>query len=227
MRVKNTFFVFAVFCVAAIFSAAPVFSQTDSEDWFYGKPIKNIVFDNLKNVKQGDLDGVTSSFISKPFSDDLISELYDRVFSLEYFDDVEIKAAKNADNGKTVNLILSVVERPVVMKLNFDGNRYIHDADLKSKISLKAKDIFVESKVLEDERAIRNYYIEKGYTKISVESSFEMRDDGAYVTFKIREGRQTVVKSIGFAGNQVVSSKTLKGKISLKEAGLFKKGSFQ
>ena len=50
MRVKNTFFVFAVFCVAAIFSAAPVFSQTDSEDWFYGKPIKNIVFDNLKNV---------------------------------------------------------------------------------------------------------------------------------------------------------------------------------
>lgn len=227
MRVKNTFFVFAVFCVAAIFSAAPVFSQTDSEDWFYGKPIKNIVFDNLKNVKQNDLDGVTSSFISKPFSDDLISELYDRVFSLEYFDDVEIKAAKNADNGKTVNLILSVVERPVVMKLNFDGNRYIHDADLKSKISLKAKDIFVESKVLEDERAIRNYYIEKGYTKISVESSFEMRDDGAYVTFKIREGRQTVVKSIGFAGNQVVSSKTLKGKISLKEAGLFKKGSFQ
>ena len=117
MRVKNTFFVFAVFCVAAIFSAAPVFSQTDSEDWFYGKPIKNIVFDNLKNVKQGDLDGVTSSFISKPFSDDLISELYDRVFSLEYFDDVEIKAAKNADNGKTGAIRSGLARTPRSVRL--------------------------------------------------------------------------------------------------------------
>ena len=34
MRVKNTFFVFAVFCVAAIFSAAPVFSV------IFGNPLQ-------------------------------------------------------------------------------------------------------------------------------------------------------------------------------------------
>lgn len=224
MRFKHAFFAFFVLFFVFLPGA---FCQEDSDSWYYGKPIKHIVFENLKNVKSGDLDGVTSSFISKPFSDEIISDLYDRVFSLDYFDDVEIKAAKGSDNGKTVNLILSVSEKPIIVKLNFDGNRYIHDSDLKGKISMKEKDIFVESKVLEDERAIRNHYIEKGYTKISVSSSFEEKENGIYVTFKIREGRQTIVKSINFQGNELVSSKSLKSKISMKEAGLFKKGSFQ
>lgn len=218
---------FIALLFSVLFFSVSAFSQADSDGWYYGKPIKHIVFDNLKNVKSGDLEGVTSSFTGKPFSDELVSSLYDRVFSLDYFEDVEIKAAKNSDNGKTVNLILYVVERPVVTKLSFDGNRYIHDADLKSKVSLKEKDIFIESKLLEDERAVRNYYIEKGYTKATVKASFEETEGGVRVSFKIREGRQTVVKAIRFSGNSLISSKTLKGKISLKEAGLFRKGSFQ
>ncbi len=227
MHTRNAFFAFIVFCLAAIFSATQVFAQDDSDDWYYDKPIKNIVFNNLKNVKHSDLDGVVSSFISKPFSDDLISELYDRVFALEYFEDVEIRVAKSGDSTKTVNLVLEVKERPIVAKLRFDGNRYIHDADLKSIISLKQKDIFKESKVLEDERAIRNHYIEKGYTKVSLESSFEEKEDGIYVTFKIKEGRQSVVRSINFVGNKVVSSKTLQSKLTLKPVGLFRKGSYK
>ena len=47
------------------------------------------------------------------------------------------------------------------------------------------------------------------------------------VTFTISEGRSTVVKEISFMGNTVVSSKTLKGLLSMKTVGVFNKGSFQ
>ena len=225
MRFANSSFALAL--LLALFATPALYSQEEEEEWYYDKPIKNIVFDNLKNVKKSDLEGVTSRFISQPFTDELIGDLYERLFSLEYFDDVEIRAAKGSDNGKTVNLILTVQERLIVSKLNFSGNRQLHDADLKTQVSMKERDVFVESKVLEDERAIRNYYIEKGYTKVTVSSSFEEKDNGIHITFKIREGQQTVLRSITFAGNQVISSKSLKGKLSSKESGIFRKGEYQ
>lgn len=195
--------------------------------WYYHKQIKNVVFENLKTVKSSDLDGVTSSYIGKSFTDELIGDLYDRIYSLDYFDDVEIRAAKNNDDGKTVNIILSVHEKAVVTKVVFVGNRQIHSSDLKSKISIKEQDIFIENKMLLDERALRNYYLEKGYTAATVSVSSETNDDGVVVKFEISEGKQTVVKAVNFEGNRIVSAKTLKGKISIREVSLFNKGSFQ
>ncbi|MDO4506544.1 MAG: outer membrane protein assembly factor BamA [Spirochaetales bacterium] len=227
MSFNNRRFIFSVFAVLlSVFVSA--FSQNSlPDDWYYNKPIKLIHFQNLKTVKHGDLDGITSSFISKPFTDDLISELYDRLFSIEYFDDIEVKATKNNDEGKTVTLIVVVQEKPIVARIKFSGNSGLHSSDLKAKISLKRDDIFIEEKVSLDERAVRNFYIEKGYTKATVNASYEMKDDGAYVYFKIHEGKKSVVKKINFVGNKVVSSKTLKGKLKMKEVSLFNNGAFQ
>ncbi|MBQ0039596.1 MAG: outer membrane protein assembly factor BamA [Treponema sp.] len=227
MFLRSKHFLFSLIAVLLTMAATAYAQSSLPDDWYYDKPIKNIHFQNLQSIKSNDLDGVTSSYISKPFTDDLISSLYDRLFSLDYFDDIEIKAAKNSDNGKTVNLFIVVQEKPIVDKITFSGNRYLHSTDLKSKISTKQDDIFNESKLLVDERALRNYYIERGYTKATVTASYEMKKGGAQILFKIREGKQSVVKSINFSGNKVVSSKTLKGKISLKEVNLFNKGAFQ
>ena len=227
MFLRSRRFLFSIIALLLTISVS-VFSQDSLPDgWYYDKPVRNIHFQNLKTVKSGDLDGVISSFISKPFNDNLITTLYDRLFSLDYFDDVEVKAAKNSDNGKTVTLLVEVVEKPVVAKLVFSGNRALHTSDLKAKITTKQGDVFNDSKLLVDERAVRNFYIEKGYTKASVSASSEEKDDGVYVTFKIREGKQSVVKSINFVGNKIVSSKTLKGKLSMKEVSLFNKGAYQ
>lgn len=202
-----------------------IFAQ--DSDWYYDKPIKNVIFQNLKNVSSRDIEGVTSSFIGRVFTDEVVSDLYDRVFSLEYFSDVEIKTSKNSDNGKTVTIIISVVERPIITKLKFKGNRQVHTSTLKNEILIKEKDVFIESSVGVAERAVRNYYITNGYNAVTVSSGFEQTDDGVTVYFDIDEGKKTVVSSINFAGNKVISSRTLRKKISLKEVGLFTKGAFQ
>lgn len=221
LKVKN------IVCtlLLTLVSATVAFAQ--DSDWYYDKPIKNIFFQNLENIKKIDLEGVTSSFISKPFTDDLVGELYERILALEYFEDVEIKCAKGNDNGKTVNILVDVKERPVVTKIVFTGNRQLHNSDLRAKISMKERDIFLESKMLSDERAVRNYYIERGFTTVEVSSSVEERGNGFMVVFRIEEGKQSVVKKISFAGNSLVSSKTLKSKLKMKETGLFSKGSYQ
>ena len=75
------------------------FSQ-DSE-WYWDQPISKIDFNGLKNVKKSELQGVTSSFIGQPFSADTYNEILDRLYSLDFFDDITpsvIFASKNASS---------------------------------------------------------------------------------------------------------------------------------
>ncbi|MBE6344220.1 MAG: outer membrane protein assembly factor BamA, partial [Spirochaetaceae bacterium] len=63
----------------------PLFSQ-DPSTWYYGKRIRDIDFQGLKNVNESELSGVTANFIGEFFSDDLYFDLLNRIFALELFD---------------------------------------------------------------------------------------------------------------------------------------------
>lgn len=216
--------IFIFFVVLFLF--ASVFAQA-TDTWYYGKKIRNIEFKGLENVNSMELGGVITSFIGKEFTDELYLDLLNRVYALDLFEDVSPIALPGDAKGASVVIEFTVVEKPFVSKLKFTGNRHIRASELKEAISTKEKDIYNSSKILLDERAIRDLYLKKGYTNVSVSSTSEETDDGVIVTFTISEGRSTVVKEISFMGNTVVSSKTLKGLLSMKTVGIFNKGAFQ
>lgn len=206
--------------------SALVFAQT-TDTWYYGKKIRNIDFKGLENVNSMELDGVTSPFIGKEFTDELYLDLLNKVYALDLFEDVSPIALPGDAKGSSVVIEFTVVEKPFVSQLKFTGNRHIRASELKEAISTKAKDIYNSSKILLDERAIRDLYLKKGYTNVLVSSTTEETGNGIVVTFTISEGRSTVVREISFMGNTVVSSKTLKGLLSMKTVGIFNKGAFQ
>jgi len=181
----------------------------------------------LTNVKASELEGITSPFVGRPFTDSVYLDLLNKVFALNYFENVSPEAVPGDSKSSTVIINLNVTEYPMLYKITFRGNGRIKSSSIKEVVKMKEKDIYDDSKRLIDERSIRNYYIEKGYSEAKISSSYSQTDKGIEVVFDIIEGQQTVVTEIGFKGNEVVSSKTLKGKISLKEAGLFNKGEFQ
>ena len=217
----------AYFTPSLAFAQNSTASEQSDDGWYYGKLIRNVKFKNLKNVDTKEIEGVTGSFIGKKFSDEVFSELLDRLDSLDLFEDISPEALPGDPKKNTVEIVFTVVERPSVKRITFSGNRQVRTAELKDAISLKEKDIFVESKVLLDERALRDLYLSKGFTNVQVTSQKIEAEKGVEINFKINEGRSTVVKNIEFRGNKVVSSRTLKGKIQLKEAGLINKGAFQ
>ncbi|MBO5137357.1 MAG: outer membrane protein assembly factor BamA [Spirochaetaceae bacterium] len=208
------------------FFALPLFSQ-DSSNWYYGKKIRSIEFEGLKNVTNMELSGVTSPFEGKEFTDEVYFDLLNHILALEFFDDISSDALPGDSSGNSVVIKFTVVERPFVSKISFSGNKHISSSELKTEIAIKEKDIFNSNKVLLDERTIRDAYLKKGYTNVRVTSTTQESGDGVEIIFQISEGRSTVLKSVSFTGNQVVASKTLKGLLTMKEAGLFTKGSFQ
>ncbi|MBP5175252.1 MAG: outer membrane protein assembly factor BamA [Treponema sp.] len=220
--------------ISAVFFAAlislPVFSQS-SDGWYYDKVIRSVSFEGLQNVKASDLEGITAGYVGKRFSDAVIEDIYNRTYSLDYFQDItDIRVTPGDGTQETCNTIditLVVVESPVIVRIKFTGYRQVRLADLKDAVSSKEKGIYNDGTRYMDERAIRDLYIDKGYTDIKVSSSVEELKDGFMITFMIDEGQQTVVKEISFTGNSSVSANTLKGKLSLKEIGLFQKGTFK
>ena len=216
--------VLAVLC----FLFVSVFAlSAQSEDWYWNQPISKIDFNGLKNVKKSELNGVTSSFLGSPFTDDVYNELLDRLYSLEFFEDITPYAKHASTDSSDVLLVFEVVERPVIKEINFNGNRKIRNGELREQIKNKTSDIYIESKILIDERIIRNYYLKKGYNASYITHSVENTNEGVIVNFDISEGSSSVIREIQFSGNSIASSRALKRKLALKEVGLFKDGAYQ
>ena len=72
-----------------LFCTFSAFSQEEDSDWFWGHPISKIEFEGLKVIKKAELTGVSSSYIGELFTEELYSEIVDRLNELEFFEDIE------------------------------------------------------------------------------------------------------------------------------------------
>lgn len=216
------------FALILTLAASLAVSAQTASDWYQGKPIRAVTFDGLRNVSETELSGVFSSYTGKNFSDDMYWEILQKLYSLEYFDDITPLALPGDKDRNSVLLQFTVKEKPVIGKISFSGEDKIRRGDLLTKVALKEGDIYNELKSRSDERALRDYYLEKGYANAKVSSSVTADGDGSLtLLFTISEGKQTVVSAINFEGNQVIATRTLKGILNLKEAKLLSSGTFR
>jgi outer membrane protein insertion porin family len=217
----------AVFAIILIFSqAASVFAQ--DEEWYIGKPIENITFEGLRHVKMSDLEGVTEQYVAKTFTDELFWELTGQLYALELFEVINPSAVPADPLGSSVIILFTVVERPFVSSIVFEGTSGLRRNELLDVISLKPNDVINQLKIRVDEQAIYNKYLEKGYPDVSVSSRTETGSNGSIkVTFVISEGTKITIEAIQFEGNRVFSNNTLQNQLSLKRKTLLNDGAFQ
>jgi len=222
MKVFKKIIVVCILVLAAVTNLS-----AEDDDWFWNHKIAEVDYEGLNNVKKSNLNAISSSYEDKEFTEELYAEMLDRLYVLDYFEDI-VPYVKHARNPEKIRIVFQVVERPVIGKIEFTGNSQIRNGELRDKVSIKVSDVFIESVVLYDDRTLRDYFIGKGFVDASVSHTTSVNDKGeVVVTFHINEGSKTVISHIGFSGNTIVSERTLKGKLKLKEAGLFKDGAFQ
>lgn len=201
------------------------FAQDDT--WFYDKPISKIVFDGLVHVNREEVTAVTNQYLGKDFTDMLYSELISKIYALELFEEIIPEAIPADETKRSVVLKFTVKELPVITDIEFKGNAHIKPTALKEVIGVKELEVLNEQKIPADVRAITEHYLNKGYTNVKVSYNLEKKDDGDVIlTFNISEGKSVIVTEINFEGNYIVSEKTLKGKFTQKEKGIFNKGAF-
>lgn len=131
------------------------------------------------------------------------------------FQDVRI------NRGSGGQLIVSVVENPVIGRVAFEGNKKIKDEQLTAEVQSKARGTFSRAMVQSDTLRIAEIYRRSGRYDVRVTPEIiEQPNNRVDLIFTIEEGAKTGVKSIEFVGNNAFSSYRLRDVIKTRESNL-------
>ena len=155
--------------------------------------IQNISYQGIKSSKI--LDDLKKNVLLKPRSSFNILLLEKDVKSIKsflknlgyYFSEIEISKEELNDNKINLTYNISLGEKAKIQKISFIGDKIFKDKKLKGVILseeykpwkfLSGKKYLNESMIKYDERLLKNFYLNKGYYNVLINSSFaKMKDD--------------------------------------------------
>jgi len=142
-----------------------------------------------------------------------------RLYESEFFDTVnsEVREA-----GAQVDLVYIVTEKRMIDEVRIIGNRKVRTPHLRAVLKMREGSSFEPNLFEEERKAILDLYQGKGYTNTSVEVVAEnIGPSQVRLVYNINEGRKVRIRSINFAGNENLRSRTLKKAIKTKPGWWF------
>lgn len=177
--------------------------------------IKSIDIRGLKKVEK---EAVLERILSKPdmtLDNYLLKKDLEKIYGMRYFDSVEAHEESDV-------LVFVVKEKPIVTKINFDGNDGISDDDLKGQIKTKAFTILDTNQIKADVALLLKHYEDKGYYLASVDYELKkINDENTTLQFNIKEFDKVKVKKVSFLGNRAFKDEELKSILQTQEDTLF------
>lgn len=165
---------------------------------------------NAEGNRRIDSGAILQKVSSKPgdlYDPETLSEDLKSVFSMGYFDSVEIDVAESP-KGKEV--IFRVTEKPMVSAVVVTGMDNIKEEDIKAAANIQPNTILNPVKVSQSIEQIKAMYKAKGYYATEVDAQIKTRDDGnTEVHYTINEGAKITVEKISFDGNETFSDDEL------------------
>ena len=121
------------------------------------------------------------------------------------------------------DLVVAVVENPIINQVLFEGNSNLKDDKLKDEIQIRPRGVFTRAKVEEDVGRIVELYRRSGRISATVTPKIvELPQRRVDLIFEIREGPKSGILRVNFLGNRAVSANTLHGVIVTKESVFYK-----
>lgn len=148
---------------------------------------------------------------SKQKADQSIKSLY----STGFFSKIKINFADK-------KMTISVIENPIINKVDFSGNKALKTDVLSKELVSKTRSFFSKSKLNNDVNRLLNIYNKSGRfsTKI-VPQIATLPQNRVNILFKIKEGKKSTIKKVIFVGNKRFSENVLKSEIMSKEDRIY------
>ena len=146
--------------------------------------------------------------VSKSRLDDIIKSLY----STSLFSKVDVEVVGD-------ELVISVVENPIVRDIIIHGNRAFNDKNLKEGIlKLKKMSVFTEAKLDRDISALKALHHSRGLLGVKISHSISNASRNSVdITIKIAEGVTARIERIMLIGNESFTDDQLKAVMASKE----------
>ncbi len=116
------------------------------------------------------------------------------------------------------DLVVRVVENPIINRIAFEGNKRITDEQLNSEVQLRPRVVYTRTKVQSDVKRMLDLYRRTGRFAATVEPKVvQLPQNRVDLVFEIEEGQITRVERINFIGNRRYSDGRLRETIQTSE----------
>jgi outer membrane protein insertion porin family len=177
--------------------------------------VKEIGVQGNRRVQEAVILGRVSLKIGSPFVANRTAEDIRSIFSLGFFDDVQVRV-EDFEGG--VKLTYVVTERPFVRDVLFSGNKKQDATTLLEKIDLKLGSVYNPVEVNRSADKLKDFYETEGYFEVGIAPEVEKLADGdVTVTFKIAEGRRITIEQIAIEGTQGLTPKQVRAAMETQE----------
>ena len=122
-----------------------------------------------------------------------------------------------------IDLVVRVVENPIINRIAFEGNRRLEDKTLLDEVQLRPRVVYTRTKVQNDVKRLIDVYRRNGRFATTVEPKvIQLPQNRVDLVFEINEGARTGISRITFVGNRQFSDGTLRGAIQTVETRWFR-----
>ncbi len=195
--------------ILLIVASALTISAVQAEDF----TIRDIKVNGVQRLEEGTVLTYLGLNPGETVSKARLARAIRALYNTELFDDIQFDR-----EGET--LVIQIKERPVISKVELDGNKAIKDEDIESSLSQanvsKGRPLR-KNIVSEIESALKSGYYDQG--KYSAEIDAKIKDLGnntVDINIDIKEGDFSKIKAINFTGNTIFSDETLRDQLETK-----------
>ena len=118
--------------------------------------------------------------------------------------------------GRKIKVYIDLVERPRLTQYVFNGVRKSKQSELSDELTLVKGRILTDASIKNAELNIVNYYKDKGFLNVKVESETKIDSllgNGVKLIFLVDRGQKIRIDEINFIGNENFSDRRLKSKM--------------
>jgi outer membrane protein insertion porin family len=170
--------------------------------------VEDIQVDGLRRIAVGTVLNYLPVTVKDTLDAEQAAEAIRSLYRTGFFQDVSLARDGNV-------LVVEVVERPAIARIELRGNRAIRDEALLealTSIGLSEGQVFNRFLLNDIERELRRQYLNRGQYDMEVESTVSpLPRNRVGLRIDIREGRPARIREINIIGNEAVPDRTLRG----------------
>lgn len=178
--------------------------------------IQRIVVEGNNRVEADTVRSYLTVATGDPFDPGKMDASLKTLFATGLFADVSF--ARQGDD-----LVIKVVENPIINRIAFEGNRRLDDDALRQEVQLRPRVVFTRAKVQADVKRVLELYRRSGRFAVQVEPKIiQLEQNRIDLVFEIEEGELTGIQRISFIGNEKFSDGSLRDVVRTQETAWYR-----
>jgi len=177
-----------------------------------GVAIRRVVVEGNQRIEPATISSYLQIGPGDTFDPERIDMSIKTLFATGLFADVQIEQ-------RGTDLVVSVIENPIINRVIFEGMRTLDEDDLEDEVQARPRSVFTPARAQADVQRIIEVYRRNGRFAAQVTPQVrELDQNRVDLIFEVDEGPVTGVRDINFIGNEVFSDRRLRDAIVTDES---------